>query len=330
MKTLLKIFFTIFILQFTICISAFSQNLVPNPSFEEYTFCPTGFDQIENAIGWISCTPSCDLYNSCSISQDVSIPDNNFGYQMALGENCKGYSGIYTYIQNLNYREYMSAKLDSQLIIGKKYFISFYVSLADDINCGIDKIGIVFSTTLTYYSGTIITNFRNNAHLYSSSIITDKINWTRIYGTFIADSSYKYISIGNFFDNNNTDTIKLDNMNCVSYYFIDGICVSTDSLLCANYSFNCGSGINQFGLNKMNINYSSNPAYDILNLSWNNSDIKTINCNIYDMYSRKILQFQNIKNYSQIDISKLAEEIYILQIEADNLVINKKLIIYKP
>jgi len=326
MKTLLKIFFTIFILQFTICISAFSQNLVPNPSFEEYTFCPTGFDQIENAIGWISCTPSCDLYNSCSISQDVSIPDNNFGYQMALGENCKGYSGIYTYIQNLNYREYMSAKLDSQLIIGKKYFISFYVSLADDINCGIDKIGIVFSTTLTYYSGTIITNFRNNAHLYSSSIITDKINWTRIYGTFIADSSYKYISIGNFFDNNNTDTIKLDNMNCVSYYFIDGICVSTDSLLCATDSNPCSTGI--LKNNKSNFIYIyPNPCNKFINIE--NNYYKNYKIEIYNITGQLMLE-KHINNKKEtIFLTNFNSGIYFIKLLTRKEMLTKKLVILK-
>lgn len=55
---------------------SFSQNLVPNPSFETYTLCPNNFGQIANAIGWdyIQAAQSSDYYNSCATGTNVSVP----------------------------------------------------------------------------------------------------------------------------------------------------------------------------------------------------------------------------------------------------------------
>ena len=66
-------------------------NLVPNPSFEDYTQCPTGFDQIDRATGWSSYAASPDYFNSCANSSGaVGVPSNTWGYQNAKDGN--GYS----------------------------------------------------------------------------------------------------------------------------------------------------------------------------------------------------------------------------------------------
>lgn len=62
----------------------------------------------------------------------------------------------------------------------------------------------------------------NSAHVYSDSLLNDTANWVQIKGSFIADSAYQYVVIGNFFDDFNTDTL---NCSSASYAFIDMICV---------------------------------------------------------------------------------------------------------
>ena len=84
MKTLIKIFFTVFILQFTVCISAFAQNLVPNPSFEDYCSCPDNSGQVYRAIGWTSFGNSSDYFNCCAPPGAQSVPLNPSGYQCAV------------------------------------------------------------------------------------------------------------------------------------------------------------------------------------------------------------------------------------------------------
>ena len=130
----------------------FSQNLVPNPSFEQYTSCPDNYCQIHRASGWEAWGYSPDYFNSCGIYpwSPVSVPYNDIGFQFASTGNA--YAGFFAY-DSLNSsscglcREYIGMQLVSPLVIGQKYYVNFKVSLADIANFAVDKIGILFSTT---------------------------------------------------------------------------------------------------------------------------------------------------------------------------------------
>ncbi len=230
MKKFYKISLSFFILFSGFYISVFAQNIVPNPSFEDYSFCPNYSGQVYKAIGWSSYGNSPDYFNLCSSSILVSVPNNSFGNQCATTGN--GYCGFYSYVPFNNYREFIGIQLTSQLCIGEKYYISFKINVADNFNCATNKLGVLFSTI--HYNDTIIAPINNFAHFFIDSIIIDSINWTNISGSFVADSAYQYIIIGNFFDNLNTDSILFSGNFCNSYYFVDNICVSIDSLTCIN------------------------------------------------------------------------------------------------
>src|SRR5258707_902616 len=59
----------------------FSQNLVSNPSFEEYSVCPDLWNQTSRATGWSSFRSSTDYFNTCDGSNVVGVPENFAGYQ---------------------------------------------------------------------------------------------------------------------------------------------------------------------------------------------------------------------------------------------------------
>src|SRR5687768_16803403 len=66
----------------------FGQNLVPNPSFEDYDTCPEFLSQINYAIGWGSSRQTPEYYNSCAIPFTVaSVPHNYFGSQYPASGN---------------------------------------------------------------------------------------------------------------------------------------------------------------------------------------------------------------------------------------------------
>jgi len=111
---------------------------------------------------------------------------------------------------------------------------SLKVSLAG-FPCAINKIGVLF-TNVFYGDTTVIPApvMNNFAHVYTSVIITNTTSWTAISGSFVSNSAYQYILVGNFFDDANTDTTILSGSVCASYYFIDDICVSTDSFTCVD------------------------------------------------------------------------------------------------
>ena len=97
------------------------------------------------------------------------------------------------------------------------------------VDCAINKIGMKLTTYAINGPISADSLIKNDSKIYSTNIINDKINWIEIKGSFVADSAYEYILLGNFFLDQNTSTF-----NCIthSYYFFDSICLSIDSLDC--------------------------------------------------------------------------------------------------
>ena len=231
---------------------SFAQNLVPNPSFEEYTACPAFYGDIEKATNWFSFRESPDYFNSCA-NAGVSVPVNSFGHQSPI--EGQAYAGLVTYSTgNPQGREYLGTQLTQPLVIGVKYYFSIFVSRADTptLNGASNNFGFKFSTVP--YTQSNPSPIDNSSHYHSTLIITDQDNWVKISGSFTADSTYTYLMIGNFYNDAQTDIV-----DCVelAYYFVDGICTTQDSLYNEHWtSFNL--------LEKDNIFTFPNPATDNL------------------------------------------------------------------
>jgi hypothetical protein len=87
-----------------------------------------------------------------------------------------------------------------------------------------NKFGLRFSNNL--YSSLNPAPTDNFAHLYANSVLNDTLNWTTISGTFVADSAYTHVMLGNFFDDASIDTVRLkQNPNWVAYYYLDDVYV---------------------------------------------------------------------------------------------------------
>jgi hypothetical protein len=220
-----------------ICLVVFNRcanaqtNLVPNPGFENYVVCPVNLGETHKATGWSSYSTSPDFFHQCSTNPYLSPPYVQFGYQVP--HNGIGYIGLATYHNNTsvitnNYREFCGAQLLSPLQIGTTYYLSFY-TVATEFGTGYltNNLGIrLFTNPYSIANPAPIDNF---AHLKFDTIVTDSINWQRLSGSFIADSAYQYICLGNFYDSLHTDTVVFGFPNA-GYYFIDDVCVTTDSL----------------------------------------------------------------------------------------------------
>ncbi len=309
MKSLFPILF------FCIAFTGSAQNLVPNYSFEVYDTCPSFDGAVRYAIGWningINNTP--DYYNSCSAN--FSTPQNSAGYQIPF--EGQAYCGFYTYwFPNPAYREYLGTQLETPLNIGIKYFVSFYISLSNYV-CGTNKIGILFSTNPYYFNG-LNPTYINMAQIFTQNIIIDTLNWVKISGSFIADSSYKYISIGNFFDNANTDTIIWIGTSCVAYYYLDDICISTDSLVCNPVSVDD----NKFSL--LNISVFPNPVEDFVYFKGIQDQT---NCRVFNLQSKLIKDIGFVKNNVPYSVSDLSSGVYFFQFIEGNIFSYKKIVI---
>lgn len=311
----IKIIFCFFLI--SLAFSSFSQiNLVPNPSFEDTIMCPNSGGQVSLAKYWFTLINTPDYFNSCNPFNQFSVPSNTFGYQYPnTGE---AYMGLWEYFSWIpNSHEIIGTNLILPLVIGQKYFVNFKVCLAwNELygnNTASNKLGILFSTN-NYLSSSSTINF---CQIYSNEIINDSVAWTSIKGSFIADSSYSYMSIGNFFDDSQIDTIHLNNSNVYqAYYYIDDICLSEDSLFTEQWT--------EIGniLSERKINLYPNPAYYQLILENLFSNFQKID--IYDIQGR-LLKSISIKGDNKIvvDVSAFIEGIYSIKI------INEKSVVIK-
>src|SRR3990172_39296 len=107
----------------------YTQNLVPNPSFETYLNCPVGPGETNQAAPWLQPTSAgtSDLFNVCNapifpgLPAPVGVPNNLLGSQPARTGN--GYAGFYTITPGNNYREYIQVPLTQALVVGKTYCV---------------------------------------------------------------------------------------------------------------------------------------------------------------------------------------------------------------
>ena len=281
------------------------QNLVPNFSFEEYTQCPEPGCSIECAKNWINCGNTPDYYNACANSSFPAggVPENLGGYQTSYEGN--GYGGFGIYSNPDTGREYIGVQLLQPLIIGTKYYISSYISkggVNETSGCSTNKFGFHFFNNM-YFNSSSLPVKDNFCHVFSDLIISDTTNWTKISGSFIADSAYSYLVIGNFFDNPSTDTLNCEPIS-LAYYFIDNVCVSPDSTIC-----NGNVGIKKTLLHR-NIIYT-NPADNVIyfkNLPLNSR--LTLTNTLGEIL---IDQFVGQESYN-MDVSSISNGIYFINI----------------
>lgn len=207
-----------------------AQNLVPNPDFNDYSWCPGGRGLLGWAVPWYSPNRNTsDFCHSCSGSPSYSgVPTNRWGSQSAFqGE---GYAGIRTWISTdvfvagKNYREYLAVELNDTLIGGDSYFLSFKVSVGDNAGYFSDDIGMYLSPD-TIASDTILL-FDPQLSNPEGKVIRDTAGWVEISGQFIAEGGERFLVIGNFKVDEETTLIPApdnDSMFQTTYFFIDDV-----------------------------------------------------------------------------------------------------------
>ena len=297
-----------------------AQNLVPNPSFEDTISCPNGFGQIDKSSGWMSFSESPDYYNACAVSCSVmtgtcfGIPQSHYGSQEAFDGNA--YVGLATYYELYQYREIIGTQLIHPLSRGIKYFVSCYISNAGGYTFfphhysdgSSNNFGFrFFMNSYSPFNPCPIDNF---SHIHETSIITDSVNWTKISGSFIADSSYQYIAMGNFYDDQHTDTINILDSDTLFingvYYFVDNICVSEDSLDCQL--------IDRVDNYKLNINVKVYPTPFNDKLTFENESDESLEIVIYDFLFRKILD-QRFSHDVSLNTLLFEKGIYLYEVK---------------
>ena len=154
MKELFNLVILFMVLLNSVKITAQINNLVPNPSFEDYylEFYPQfECDTLAVCINWTNPTlGNPDYYNKVSCSL-VSVPSNEKGFQYAYDGFGYYFFATYWHYDTVQgaylFREYIQTELKEGLKANKEYCVSFYISLADSSLYATDRIGAFFSDT---------------------------------------------------------------------------------------------------------------------------------------------------------------------------------------
>lgn len=236
------------------------QNLIPNGGFEDYNTIPDLFANWYNCNVWDNAngTGTPDYFHIYG-SNESQLPDSYAAHLWPhSGEAIMGFLTWSSSSSGANYREYLSIELTDPLVIGVPYSLSFWITNGESnyyVGNSSNNVGIALSTTTIEQTANnpigITPTFNNQNQIWSPS-------WQQITYSFIADSSYSYLTIGNFYPDsltNNSPQATYPNSFTGSYYFVDDfelhhdlgpltftgdttICINDTTILTASNGFN--------------------------------------------------------------------------------------------
>ena len=219
-----------------------TENLVPNGGFEATDGKIKKLASIESANGWTSPTGvRADVFIPSKVVT-INTPENVYGKEEAKeGTNYAGIVG-YSFGDKVP-RSYVTAKFDAPLKKGMKYCVQFHVSLAEASKYASNSIGANLSKKpFATDSKTPIIDKSHVQH-YNNKVLNATFSWEKICGIYEAEGGEKYITIGNFTQN---DKVKYESNKkpkdmkvaqvIAAYYYIDDVTVtlvnSSDECAC--------------------------------------------------------------------------------------------------
>lgn len=211
-----------------------AQNLVPNPSFEEYAECPVTFSTDPKHFGpaqWNS--PSLgtpDYFNKCAFG-DMDVPRNWAGVSFAHAGF--GYAGIYAWSNTRHsYREYVQCKLIEPLKAGVLYNLQFHYRLSSYSVFAIDRIGLaLLNAELKVDHDSLLEVSPALTRINELETLTNE--WYQASANYQARGGEQFLLIGNFSNNAATAHMKIEYREGKSlmlggsaYFYIDDVLVS--------------------------------------------------------------------------------------------------------
>ena len=204
-------------------------NFVPNGNFESFSTCPNGFGQINYTDNWYNPNNGqTDYYNSCAlVSTGLNVP--------CAGYNCDYYQYAHSgdayaaiecaYYYGGNNRGYVQVQLINPLVTNRCYYVEFYTNHANHGIYSVNNIGAYISNNAANTpTAPAPLGLTPQILLPGNPVISDTLNWTKVYGLYQATGGEDYLTIGNFQNDSNT-VFQMDTLNPYheAYYFLDDV-----------------------------------------------------------------------------------------------------------
>ena len=194
------------------CLLMYSQNLVLNPSFEEYSYLPQLYSKKDTFFckNWNTYNiNAADYFHTQSKDSMHSVPNNIDGFHLA--HTGQAYVGIIAFNWQ-GYIEYVTGTLSEPLKEGKIYKVSYYTQYAGKISkFYISVLGAYFTKKSNFFylaesdpffkemlKPDIKAHIKNN----ENNFLNNDSTWILISGNYKAKGGEKYITIGVFYEDN--------------------------------------------------------------------------------------------------------------------------------
>jgi OOP family OmpA-OmpF porin len=210
--------------------SGAAPNIVPNPGFERYSSPPIGWSYKGSFFGqvvkyWFSATTaSPDVYGS-----GVRVPpdwaEKGFGKQKPRsGKNMAGITVFGCTNGKPHCREYIEIQLAEPLVVGQLYYVEYWVTHLER-SLQINNLGAYFSVS-EMKRGTDEVLVREAQVAMTEVVAAPKGKWVKVSGYFQAKYEAEYILIGNFQQDEQTQSIAYrEDCYNYAYYYIDDVLV---------------------------------------------------------------------------------------------------------
>jgi len=224
-------------LSFVFCLLSFflkgQVNYVQNPSFElgpctaiNFQPQPPDFWDTLRAGGGGGpeyCTP-------CSIYTLLTVPKNGYQPSFQIPKSGSRYCFYTNYYSN-DLREYIQNELRQNLKAGKNYCVTYHLSLMNESKYAITEFGAYFdngSIKTAYYGASTLTPQVKSPE---GVLLTDTLGWITVQGSFTANGTEKYLTLGNFKTNAATTFSLMGfGQRIVADYYVDDVSVIESDL----------------------------------------------------------------------------------------------------
>ena len=223
-------------------------SLIPNPSFELRSCCPSTLSQLTCANSWIQASnATSDYFNTCGITgigtfQRPTLP---------LPGGGAGYVGFYS---SLNWEENIGTCLSGPMLAGTSYTLSIHLAWARfDTLLNFRLYGTPNCTDLPWATNTCPVGSGSWVQLAGQAVpLRSNGNWTQIFVTFTPTVNINAISIGGACGGQPT---------AYSYYYADELILNKTSKFFSPVAKITDSGHYCQGNLKLKANYDSVPKF---------------------------------------------------------------------
>ena len=224
-----------------------SQNIVLNPSFEEYNYINCNYmfilssfppnnntwDSSNCVIQWTNPSNGSPDYliipgAGSILSPTVNAPNSYWGYQYPQDGEAYAHFGSYKDINSscdFSRREYIQGKLSRPLNSGIEYSFGFYVVLSE-ISTHSSKIGVAFSEDSVYYNTMdCLVSQGFYPDLETDEFVSDTADWTKVEWIYTATGGERFFTVGNFWCDSTSSFLYVDTVGFIdchmSSYYVD-------------------------------------------------------------------------------------------------------------